>query len=575
MNVTGLSGNDKNTRRRRGPYSYRPATLSDTAAYSGPNVMSSSAQSSTVPFCNIHQRTPRMRAAQRRRKVSPTNYSPWSLQQMAKPRPIKLFLHFVIVLVSVVFLASNFTFLMNSKEIDSRSEREDYVFSRKRAFTTFENPPTHSETMTQALHSYSKQRRRAQKQALSRKLARQKRTRPPPRTESSEKDRETMKLYVFDLLYPTSDEHSTLENKEVENGDEKPPNLCDRETLNMHSSNPSFYPSLHNVNTDSVVLITGILSQLGFHLAMSLVANCGVKVMIGVAEALYPEDSSYRLRLLEQISVLYSSLPSFKRPLIVAFNGVNPKLRYYQNFEPLVDVLTGEMDYFAITPPTHIVHITSTWRYFHQQDNWHDKHLDSPYRKHSGVFKSRQSIMGTEQLLANLVKSDSHTHFTLVSDTDVRFFETTRREARISVFSTESKRAKHLYTATKLMEEVMVRAYAETLNHNTFAIVRMPIIYGPWGKSRSFDSDLAQKAIMHWHDKGTMSRDSDSDDSILLSLTGLSERCQDEEDLLFVDGEISTILYSFHPSLLKYYDARLQTHHAHGQSFQNFCDRCH
>jgi nucleoside-diphosphate-sugar epimerase len=69
-------------------------------------------------------------------------------------------------------------------------------------------------------------------------------------------------------------------------------------------------------------------------------------------------------------------------------------------------------------------------------------------------------------------------------------------------------------------------------------ILRLPIVYGPWGKPGSFDYDLSQTAIRHWHDKGTVERELGSQ-SILLMLTGLSEHSQVEYDLLFVDGKKS------------------------------------
>jgi hypothetical protein len=91
------------------------------------------------------------------------------------------------------------------------------------------------------------------------------------------------------------------------------------------------------------------------------------------------------------------------------------------------------------------------------------------------------------------------------------------------------------------MEEVLLHLYAEKLKNHSFVILRLPIVYGPGGKPGSFDHDLAQKAISHWHDKGTMDRELGSQ-SILLQLTGQSEQSQLEHDIIFVDGKMFSTL---------------------------------
>jgi len=302
---------------------------------------------------------------------------------------------------------------------------------------------------------------------------------------------------------------------------------CGIDAQTAFAINPLAYSDIHAIREDSVVLIVGILGQLGFHLALKLATECNVQVMIGV-DPMFPNESKYRLQLLEQISILYAKVPDLKKPLIVSFQGINPRKNYDSSFKEFFNSTTGDFDFGAYAAPTHVVHVFSDDTYsFHDGRGRDDS--DSPYSSNDGLFAMRQSLVATEQLLSKLGESQSSRkfHFTFISDPGVL------KDASTS----DGDKKQGIYTVTKMMQEILIQSYSRRLGGHSFVTLRVPKVYGPWGKLGCFDYDLAQKAVMHWHDKDTMERSLESDESVLLQLSGHAIQSKIEHDVLFVDGK--------------------------------------
>lgn len=283
------------------------------------------------------------------------------------------------------------------------------------------------------------------------------------------------------------------------------------------------FPSEREINQDSVVLITGILSRVGFHLALKLATQCNVKVMIGIDAINYNEYGS-NFQQLQQIKLLYTQARQLKKPLLVAFDGINPKQYQHSSVKSyLFNEKTGDFDLEENTVPTHVLHVLSSEKV---SFNFIDPGF---HKKNGGLFLLRQSLTATEQLLATLGAS-SDVHFTFVSSSEA-----------LNMFHHRTYEEKDLFQTTKLMEEIMIYYYSKRLPSSSFVILRVPTIYGPWGRPGSFDFDSIQKAMVVWNEMNLASMQLETSDSILLSLLD-DESTETEQDILFVDDAITAIV---------------------------------
>lgn len=458
----------------------------------------------------------------------------------------------------------------------------------------------YSEATKQTLQLFeSEDAGRRKREMIARREARSRRVRPPPETQevvvqygfdfldttTSKGEESTSKNFIIihDLIsdHQDSDEdvekHAADERKdgdeEVDTADENEdeaeskekdedrddkdtdkemPKRCGRELQSLFSEKSSDFPTSDSITKDSVVLITGILSQLGFHIALKLASACDVKIVMGVESfemESYATDQIWREHTLEQITLLYSQLAasSFRAPLILSPMGAVPNAKTHRYYKDFVNSFTGELEFSSEVTPTHIVHIGSVRDEF----SFHaDSDSDSATEEDSeesnpnshsnlahgsgddNLYWLRHSLITTEQILSSLERVSSPVHFTFVSDINVLTLE----EDSLHPDSSSFEKNKYFYLSTKLIEELMVHSYAERLEQHHFVTLRLPQLFGPWGKPGAFDYDIAQNAIMHWHDKDTMSKYSDSKNSMLLNLSSLSHKSQSEIDLLFVDG---------------------------------------
>ena len=452
-----------------------------------------------------------------------------------------------------------------------------------------------SDTIKSMLN-YMASEKAAMETIRQRQEQRRQRTRPT-RTPYNNINEKLFKSYRFEFLQ----EHYNDETIKTETMGERDRNRkhnthhhrCGIYAQEGFDSNPSSFPHDHSIHktSESTVLITGILNRLGFHLALKLATECNVQVLIGV-DTFYPNESKHKLQLLQKLSVLYSKhlnmnpartgsgtgsdsgtrtrtgngngngMSTFKVPLIHVFDGVNP--RRTRNLLEFMDGESGDFDYHSFANPTHVVHLLSAEEHSYMTsddgvgdgDRYGDSDSiggDTPYKPDDGMFRLRQSLLATDQLLNNLGDTDtSRLHFTFASDLDVLKLDEVKVNGNGNVPGVFEKgdngngntkksrrRRRGMFTTTKFMEEVLFQSYASSarLKDTTFVTLRFPKLYGPWGDPNSFDYRLAQGAVAHWHDQGIAERELDSE-SMLLQLTGRSEQSDShhEHNILFVDG---------------------------------------
>lgn len=291
---------------------------------------------------------------------------------------------------------------------------------------------------------------------------------------------------------------------------------CGIEARSAFLDRPLSFPLTKGINEDSTILITGILSRLGFHLALKLATHCKVKLMVGV-DPLYPNDPASRLEGIEQIKILYKQVPHLKKPLLVSFEGINPK-QYHRSVKSyFFNEKTGDLDFVGYANPTHIIHVLSSER------NSYRKYDRSADDENNGLFLLRQSMIAMEQLLTNLSPS-SQVHFTFISNVGV-----------LNKIQHKPIENRDLFETTKLMEEVLLHFYSKRLTSYSFVILRIPTLYGPWGQPGAFDYDVAQNAIKIWNTYHSDKHEVDVDLSSPLILH--DKLGQIEKPILYVDGK--------------------------------------
>ena len=119
-------------------------------------------------------------------------------------------------------------------------------------------------------------------------------------------------------------------------------NLCGSHAQESSQRHPGAYPSSFSLDQRSRVLISGLLSTVGMHLALRLVQECGVQRIMGL-DAMIPNTRKNRIQKVEQYALLMRVIPNLER-LVVPYVGILPKER-----EELIQSFG----------PTHIVHLHS------------------------------------------------------------------------------------------------------------------------------------------------------------------------------------------------------------------------
>jgi len=290
------------------------------------------------------------------------------------------------------------------------------------------------------------------------------------------------------------------------------------------------------------VLITGVLSQPAYMLALALKERCNVQIVIGF-DAMYPNAIRNRLRLQEQMAVLSKFLPKMVRPIFIAFAGIDP-LKHAKNFRAMEH--TGEIDVLQTFNPTHIVHLASydPALYRYSDPEW--KNGQSPYVRtrndeeedddetqpyDPALYAIRMGMLSMEQLLSAIAAAPPNDRPHLIY---------------ASAASTSSKvgggqhhsHDKTIHRWARKIDEVMADAYYQ--KYGVYSVgLRLPdSIYGPWGHPEQdlykvFDLAAAEASFTNSTTvlpAAVQDLDASSDDDV------------DELDLLHVDDVVNGLI---------------------------------
>ena len=252
------------------------------------------------------------------------------------------------------------------------------------------------------------------------------------------------------------------------------------------------------------VLITGVLSQPAYLLALSLKATCNVDVVIGF-DAMYPNSIRNRLRVQEQMAMLTKMIPKLVRPIFISHIGIDP-LRHAKSFQSLYE--TNEIDIVASLTPTHIVHFAAhdphLFRY-HSDPEW--KNTYSPYIKermnhpdhvstatttgsnyNTALYSIRTGLLSMEQILASMAVTplNDRPHLLYASASTIGF---------ASEAATFGHYENVVHTIGRQMDEVLADYYYQ--QHGVTSVgLRLPNgVYGPWSHPESDLYQLFDQAI--------------------------------------------------------------------------------
>ena len=335
---------------------------------------------------------------------------------------------------------------------------------------------------------------------------RRKRTTPPMAIQAND-------IAPYQVLVSMDQQQQQQELQHLSNGADNedsslatfadPSEICGINAQEASKHNPQSFLKRDVLNSNSKVLITGILSNpVAFHLALTLKAHCGVEVMVGI-DPMLPNTISNRLKLVEQMKILTTNAPKMIQPILVPMLGLDPRVKKSKkdspSEHPVMLSTTGELNLLNFKP-THIVHLSTSTPNRNPPEEvpppavYRPKRPLSPYQiseddpYEPSLFSIRSSLTAMEQILASIVsssedKSGEPPHLTYASATRTNSFGPRSNEHKI-------------HANTKLMDEILADTY-----HSLFGVhsigLRFPpnSIYGPWDEPGADIYQLMEAAL--------------------------------------------------------------------------------
>lgn len=294
----------------------------------------------------------------------------------------------------------------------------------------------------------------------TRKTNRRDKTHPPPYTSSIE----TLSSHPYHSFHLDT----TSDLPPLKDSDSLPAmasDLCGIYARKTSEQMPSSFPRKHTLTRKSIVLITGILNPLGFHLAVALQEQCGVSKIIGM-DAMLPNTIMFRLDSLRKISILTKDIPELHQPLYTSFVGIIPKGKSNPK----------ELDIVSKYHPTHIIHLGSMEGSYDSAIPVATSGSGKSYGSGRPLLELRQTPISMEQILNSIKESDE------------------KKRPHLTYASSTGKGEGNTFGSTKLMDEVIANAYRNLYGVNSVG-VRLGTVYGPWGKRGSQIYDAMEHLV--------------------------------------------------------------------------------
>eukprot|EP00978_Attheya_sp_CCMP212_P010167 scaffold24426_cov54-Attheya_sp.AAC.2 len=330
---------------------------------------------------------------------------------------------------------------------------------------------------------------RANTELSRRAKERRQRTRPPSSRRNrggglgQERSGGESELGYVEYLLPTDTSTEDISDEtETEKADsqllKKPSDLCGKHAQSAYEKHPHNYLAQDVLNEHSKVVITGVLNQLGFNLALALYNTCNVTHIFGIDDIL-PNTREHRIEMMDRYAILMKNIPQFQK-LTVPFSGIHPHSTSGEEAHK-----ADEFDVVHRFKPTHIIHLAAYAGRGDDMPFLGNTSGVSLYGENTQFQLLRQSMVSMEQLLWSLRKADSGDrkppHFVHIS--------TTQEGLHHSVQSIHS-----MYGVAKFINEALASAYQAIFGIVSVGI-RLPYIYGPWGRRGSILFEMAERAV--------------------------------------------------------------------------------
>jgi nucleoside-diphosphate-sugar epimerase len=242
------------------------------------------------------------------------------------------------------------------------------------------------------------------------------------------------------------------------------------------------------------VLITGILQQPAFMLAIALKEQCNVDVIIGF-DSMYPNSIQHRLYIQEQMSIITNLIPKLVKPIFISHIGIDP-IRHAKMFTTLYE--TNEIDIVASLTPTHIVHFNSyhpTIFQYNTNEEWKNTHSPyvrdrSIYSKSNGntvsqnnyntpLYSLRNNMLSIEQILASIANTNlnDRPHLIYASSSSISLNEPPPIQ--------HQQYDTIMHTTGRQIDEVMADYYYQQYGVTSIGLRLPNTIYGPWNHKES------------------------------------------------------------------------------------------
>lgn len=284
--------------------------------------------------------------------------------------------------------------------------------------------------------------------------------------------------------------------------------LCGIHARNAAVLNSELFRSRDVLNSESRVLITGILNPIGLHLALTLKKRCGVEVIAGI-DPMFPNTVENRIAMQERIQLLATNIPKLVQPVVLSRIGLDQRPTKGKDTDQGFLDATGEISLLNLKP-THIVHLASYSASEFNKGQFVNTH--SPYGGQSDLYQIRSNAVAMEHILASLVSASADTdrpHFSYASSVSVA-----------SSFDT--------HDSCKLTDEILANTYYN-MNRTFSVAMRLPnAVFGPWDRPQTSVHQIAEAAIQQW---------GRSPDTLL-------NRTDGSYDFSFVDNVVDAIIAS-------------------------------
>mmetsp|Transcript_30248 Transcript_30248/g.60638 ORF Transcript_30248/g.60638 Transcript_30248/m.60638 type:complete len:1211 (+) Transcript_30248:165-3797(+) len=363
------------------------------------------------------------------------------------------------------------------------------------------------------LESIQDEWKRIQELTISRAERRRMRTKPPSLSAAPSSgmtaDGTTKPESIAPRLYVDLPAHKVLDNALVEqviasssNGvrrrlkEADASNPCGAQATEASLLYPKNYPTSANLNSNSRVVVTGALSQLGMELILQLHEHCGVKYIMGIDSA-YPNTRYDRMDMIEwRYNYIQRRVPGFQKLLVPVF-GIHPHPKMGEEIR--FENMNKSFDLVERFQPTHIVNLAGMEEGRGEHVDYGDTEDASPFvvGGASSMMRRFEALVSMDQILSSLAKQNKSGRGVQPQLVHLSSNEAHDRSGVATVkdsLSGTNPAPATVHGTVCLINEALA-SYFNRHHRVDAVILRVPTIYGPHARPGSLVYDLAERTV--------------------------------------------------------------------------------